>query len=300
MPVSAPSPSTAPPSSRPAVLGLAARYPWVLATLGVVALTLGLHLAGAEDPARWIASAYALVVAAWTSVGMVRDLMRGHWGVDVLAVTAIVATVLVGEYLAAVLVCLMLTGGEALEDYAAGRARRDLSALLDRAPQRAHRLGPDGSVEDVPVEEVRAGDRLLVRPAEVLPVDGTVASAEDGGEVAVDLDESSLTGESLPVTHRTGSAVMSGALNGTRAFVLEATASAVDSQYAAIVSLVQQVPESRAPMVRLADRYAVPSTAVAVAIVNALRAMKPGPHEAERLGDLAAAPARGERRAVSA
>ncbi|MGW9829553.1 cation transport ATPase [Micrococcus aloeverae] len=195
---------------------------------------------GAEDPARWIASAYALVVTAWTSVGMVRDLLRGHWGVDILAVTAIVATVLVGEYLAAVLVCLMLTGGEALEDYAAGRARRDLSALLDRAPQRAHRLRPDGSVEDVPVEQVRAGDRLLVCPAEVLPVDGIMASAEDGGEVAVDLDESSLTGEPLPVTHRTGSAVMSDALNGTRAFVLEATASAADSQYAAIVSLVQQ------------------------------------------------------------
>ena len=85
------------PPSRPAVLGFAARYPWVLATLVVVALTLGLHLAGAEDPARWIASAYALVVAAWTSVGMVRDLTRGHWGVDILAVTAIVATVLVGE-----------------------------------------------------------------------------------------------------------------------------------------------------------------------------------------------------------
>ena len=88
-------------------------------------------------------------------------------------------------------------------------------------------------------------------------------AAEDGGEVAVDLDESSLTGESLPVTHRTGSAVMSGALNGTRAFVLEATASAADSQYAAIVSLVQQAAESRAPVVRLADRYAVPSTATA-------------------------------------
>ena len=118
------------------------------------------------------------------------------------------------------------------------------------------------------MEEVRAGDRLLVRPAEVLPVDGTVASAEDGGEVAVDLDESSLTGESLPVTHRTGSAVMSGALNGTRAFVLEATASAADSQYAAIVSLVQQAAESRAPMVRLADRYAVPFTAVAYLIAG--------------------------------
>ncbi|MCT1810696.1 hypothetical protein ACIQ00_01660 [Micrococcus luteus] len=104
----------------------------------------------------------------------------------------------------------------------------------------------------------------------------------------MDLDGSSRTGESLPVTHRIDSAVMSGALNGTRAFVLEATASAADSQYAAIVSLVQQAAESRAPVVRLADRYAVPSTAVAVAIVNALRAMNPGPHEAERLGDHAA------------
>ena len=92
MPVSDPSPSSSPP----AVLGFAARYPWVLATLVVVALTLGLHLAGAEDPARWIASAYALVVAAWTSVGMVRDLLRGHWGVGILAVTVVVATVLVG------------------------------------------------------------------------------------------------------------------------------------------------------------------------------------------------------------
>jgi heavy metal translocating P-type ATPase len=250
------------------ITGIVRDYPWVVATLIVFVLTLGLHLAGAEDPARWIASAYALVVAAWTSVGMVKDLLRGNWGVDILAVTAIVATVLVGEYLAAVLVCLMLTGGEALEDYAAGRAKRDLSALLDRAPQRAHRLRADGSVEDVPVEEVCPGDRLLVRPAEVLPVDGTVAAGEDGGAVAVDLDESSLTGESLPVTHRTGSAVMSGALNGTRAFVLEATASAADSQYAAIVSLVKQAAESRAPMVRLADRYAVPFTAVAYVIAG--------------------------------
>ena len=250
------------------ITGIVRDYPWVVATLIVFVLTLGLHLAGAEDPARWIASAYALVVAAWTSVGMVKDLLRGNWGVDILAVTAIVATVLVGEYLAAVLVCLMLTGGEALEDYAAGRAKRDLSALLDRAPQRAHRLRADGSVEDVPVEEVCPGDRLLVRPAEVLPVDGTVAAGEDGGAVAVDLDESSLTGESLPVTHRTGSAVMSGALNGTRAFVLEATASAADSQYAAIVSLVEQAAESRAPMVRLADRYAVPFTAVAYVIAG--------------------------------
>lgn len=241
-------------------------YPWVLATLAGLATVGLLEWAGAQPVAQLIASVFALAVAAWTAVGMVRDLLRGHWGVDVLAVTAIVATVVVGEYLAALVVCLMLTGGEALEDYAAGRARKDLSALLDRAPQQAHRLNPDGTSQDIALGEVRPGDRLLIRPAEVVPVDGTLAVGPGGAEISADFDESSLTGEALPVTRTSGEEVLSGALNGQQAVELVANATAEDSQYARILALVQEAAASQAPMVRLADRYAVPFTAIAYLI----------------------------------
>lgn len=240
-------------------------YPWVIATLTALAVTLVLLAAGQPVAAQGVASVVALSIAAVVSVGMVKDLLKGHWGIDILAVTAIVSTVLVGEYLASLVVCLMITGGEALEDFAEGRARHDLSALLERAPQIAHRLDGDQAI-DIPIDQVQIGDRLLVRPAEVVPVDGVLALGADGEPVEVDLDESSLTGESLPVAHRSGQEVMSGALNGQQAFVMTATALAADSQYSRILALVQEASESRSPMVRLADRYAVPFTALAYVI----------------------------------
>ena len=248
------------------ITGALRSYPWVLATLGALIVVILLELSGQQQLAQLIASVFALGTAAWTSVGMVRDLMRGHWGIDILAVTAIVSTVVVGEYLAALVVCLMLTGGEALEDYAAGRAKKDLSALLERAPRVAHLLQANGSVQDVPLEQVQPGDRLLVRPAEVVPVDGTLAAGADGVNVVADFDESSLTGESLPVTRSSGDAVLSGSLNGQQAVTVIATATAEHSQYARILALVKDAAESQAPMVRLADRYAVPFTLVAYLI----------------------------------
>lgn len=240
-------------------------YPWVIATLTALVVTLTLLAIGQPVLARWVASAMALSIAAIVSVGMVKDLLKGHWGIDILAVTAIVSTVVVGEYLASLVVCLMITGGEALEDFAEGRAKRDLSALLERAPQIAHRINGD-QTSDIPLDQVQIGDRLLVRPAEVVPVDGVLESGPDGSAIEVDLDESSLTGESLPVSHGSGDEVMSGALNGQVAFTMTATALAADSQYSRIVALVEEASESRSPMVRLADRYAVPFTAFAYAV----------------------------------
>ena len=135
----------------------------------------------------------------------------------------------------------LLTSGEALEDYAAGRAGRELRDLLARAPQQAHRIHPGtGELEDVDVDQVRPGDRLLVRPAEVLPVDGHLAS----GEATV--DESSLTGESIPVTRALGDTVLSGSVNGGSAIEIVATLPAEDSQYQRIVALVTQAQERRA------------------------------------------------------
>jgi heavy metal translocating P-type ATPase len=238
------------------------RYPLVAVTLAVGAVVVGLLVAGQPGPAQWLGSGWALVVAARVAWGMVADVVAGHWGVDLLAVTAISSTVAVGEYLASLVVVLMLTGGQALEDYAANRARKELNALLERAPVLAHRRHPDGSVEDVPVEEVRPGDELLVRPAEVVPVDGCLVGAE------ADFDESSITGESLPVTRRAGEPVLSGVLNEQQAVVLRATATAADSQYSQIVAMVREAAESRAPVVRLADRYAVPFTAFALLVAG--------------------------------
>ncbi|WP_166844200.1 heavy metal translocating P-type ATPase [Isoptericola sp. BMS4] len=237
--------------------GILRGYPWVTATLVIGALVLVLVVGGQPRVAQWVGSGWALLVAGRVGVRMVRDLLAGHRGVDLLALTAIVATVAVGEYVASLVVVLMLTGGRALEDYAAHRARRELRDLLERAPTRAHRLAADESVAEVPVDDVRPGDRLLIRPSEVVPVDGELLSPE------VDLDESSLTGESLPVTRRAGDRVLSGALNTERAVTIRATAAARDSQYARIVAMVRDAAESRAPVVRLADRYAVPFTAFA-------------------------------------
>lgn len=241
---------------------LAAAYGLVLLSLLVLAVVVGLQVAGQGPAARWIGSAYALGMAAYVGVGMVRDVLRGSWGVDVLAVTAIISTVAVGEYLASLVVVLMLTGGEALEEYAAGRAGRELRALLERAPQRALRRTPEGDYEDVPARQVQPGDRLLIRPAEVVPVDGRLLSAE------ASFDESSLTGESLPVTRSAGQQVLSGTVNGGAAVEMVATVPAEQSQYQRIVALVAEAQERTAPLVRVADRYAVPFTALSFLIAG--------------------------------
>jgi heavy metal translocating P-type ATPase len=239
------------------------RYPLVVATV-LCSLAVGVLLAtGAQSAAQWAASLFALFVAARLAVGMVRAVAGGRWGIDLLAITAVVSTVAVGEYIASLIIVLMLSGGKALEDYAQSRAQRELTALLDLAPQTAHREVPGGKIENVAVDEVLPGDVLVVRPSEVVPVDGLLAS-----EFA-SLDESTLTGESLPVERTAGDPVLSGSVNGETAFRIKATAAAADSQYSRIVALVREASASRAPVVRLADRYAVPFTVFALLLAGA-------------------------------
>lgn len=229
------------------------RYRVVSLTVVVGLVCAVLALAGQRTPAAWIGGAYALAVALGYTVRMIRELRAGRVGVDLLAIVAIVATVLVGEIAASLIVVLMLSGGEALEDYANRRARRELDALLRRDPRSAHRYDGD-TVVDVPIQEVRVGDLLLVRPSEVVPVDAVLVSAD----AAFDL--SSITGESLPVEKTEGDPVLSGSLNGTEAVRVRATAVAADSQYQQIVALVAQASQGKAKVVRLADRFAVPFT----------------------------------------
>jgi heavy metal translocating P-type ATPase len=241
---------------RSAILG----YPLVAVTIAVGLIGGILAVSGHSDLARFVLSAYALVFAAVESVNMVQELRRGTWGIDILAITAIVATVAVGEYWASVVVVLMLTGGAALEVFAAGRARRELSALLERAPRSAHRVTPDGGVEDIDIEDVAVGDELMVKPGEVVPVDGELL----GGDAT--FDESSLTGESLPVEHVNGDALLSGSVNGSAVVRISATSTAAHSQYQMIIELVREASQSKAPFVRLADRVAVPFTFAALVV----------------------------------
>ena len=156
----------------------------------------------------------------------------------------------VGELLAAAVIAVMLASGRALEAWAAGRARRDLHALLERAPRTARRYRGQ-ALETVRLDAVMPGDLLLVAPGELVPVDGTVAGA------AAVLDESALTGEARPVERAPREPVRSGVVNAGGPFDLRVTATAADSTYAGIVRLVSEAEASQAPFVRLADRYAV-------------------------------------------
>jgi len=243
-------------------VALLRRYPVVGLAVAVAAVGGALELLGLSVVATWGISLFSLSIAARSGWRMVRSLLRGHVGLDVLAVTAIIATVLVGEYWASLVIVVMLSGGEALEDFAEGRAERELISLLERVPQIAHRYRADGSFEDVPATDVRIGDRLLVRPSELVPVDARLVSASGT------FDESSLTGESLPVDKVDGDSVLSGSVNGFDAVDVVATAVAADSHYQRIVELVSAAKESKAPLVRLADRYAVPFTIVSYVIAG--------------------------------
>ncbi|MEN2740322.1 heavy metal translocating P-type ATPase [Microbacterium sp. X-17] len=235
------------------------RYPFVIAAVGAALVAFGLSLTPAAAVSPWVAAAYAIVMAVRSSWAAVRKIARGSFGVDGLAVMAIVAALLVGETWAAFVVGFMLATGEALEDYAAHRARSELRALREREPTTAHRID-GGSTLTLPVDEIRIGDTVLVRSGEIVPVDGMLLD-ERGS-----FDESSLTGESLPVERHRTEEVASGAVNGAQPVRLRVLRAAAASQYQQIVALVEEASRSRAPTVRLADRFALPFTAVAIGI----------------------------------
>ena len=213
-------------------------------------LGLGLVVAGRPEAADFVWAVVTAAVGVRLVVSIVIDLFHREAGVDIIAVLAIVGALLLGEYLAGAVIALMLTTGTALEAYAAGRASRELSALLSRAPRVVGRY-EGGVLVERPVEEVRSGDLLLVKSGEVVPVDGLVV-----GDAAT-LDEAALTGESRVVTRLDGDQVSSGVVNAGSPFDLHATATVDTSTYAGIIRLVKQAQTEKAPAVRLADRYAL-------------------------------------------
>lgn len=194
-------------------------------------------------------------------IEMLKELRSGKYGVDILAITAIIATLAVGEYWASLMILIMLTGGDSLEDYAAKRANQELKALLDNSPQQAHKL-VGSTLTDIKVEAIAVADQLVVKPGEAVPVDGVIIKGK------ATFDESSLTGESKPISKSVGDSIMSGSINGDSSITMQAEKSASDSQYQTIIKLVRESEAQPANFVRLADRYAVPFTIVAYIIAG--------------------------------
>ena len=221
----------------------------VIALLGL-AVGLITYTRGETAFAHWIWGAATLPVVIALAVSIARDLLHGRMGVDAIAFLSMVAALVLGQTLAGIVVAIMYAGGTVLEDFAVARAERSLKSLVDRAPRIAHRhIGQ--SVEDIPVDDIKVGDAILVRAGEIIPVDGLITSAS-----AV-IDESALTGEPIPVTRLEKDEVRSGAVNAGQTFSMKATARAGESTYAGIVRLVTAAQTAKSPFMRLADRYAL-------------------------------------------
>lgn len=245
---------------------------------------------------QWLVIALVLVIVIDTVRGMIDDLRHGQVGVDVLAVVAILSTVAVAEYWASWAVTLMITSGEAIEEYAQAKAERSLTALMEAAPQTAHVVNLPGvgcgfatdkgdssdgfrrvglasaaaaahRFDTVPVEQVQLGDVLMVLPGETVPVDGELLSG------TATLDLSNINGEPVPREVFAGARVMSGAVNGSTALTMRATQVAADSQYQRILELVASAQESRPAVVKTADRLAVPFTVLSLMIADIAWAM---------------------------
>lgn len=239
----------------------AGRSRTLLLAAAVVPLAVGLllQLAGMKAAASTAFAVGTVPVLAVLLVDIARSLRAGRFGLDVLAALSMATALAFGEPLAGNVVALMYAGGQQLERFAEGRARREMTALVARAPRDAvvHR---DGALVVVPAVDLLAGDRVLVRSGDTVPADGAVI----GGPAVLDL--SSLTGETRPSRLEDGEEAPSGAVNAGDAFDLAILRPAADSTYAGIVRLVEEAASSRAPMVRLADRYALAFLLVSLAL----------------------------------
>ncbi|GGV08991.1 heavy metal translocating P-type ATPase [Lactobacillus acetotolerans] len=198
-----------------------------------------------------------MVIALMTEI--IQDWKNGRYGVDILAVIAIVSTMLIGDEWASWMIMVMATGGQTLEDYATGQADKELRSLLDNSPTFANKM-ENGGIVKVKAEDLKVGDHVIVKPSQQVPVDGRIVKGISR------FDQSSLTGESVPVSKKPGDDLMSGSINGDAAVEMEATKAAKDSEYQSIVALVKSSQSKPAKFVKMADRYAVPFTVISLVI----------------------------------
>jgi Cu+-exporting ATPase len=190
-------------------------------------------LIGLGVAAAYLYSVIAMLAPQWFPA----DLHDRHGQIDV-------------YFEAATVIIVLVLLGQVLELQARERTGSAIRALLNLAPKFAHRIADDGTESDIPLEQSRVGDRLRVRPGERVPVDGIVESG------ASSVDESMLTGESMPVEKPVGARVVGGSVNGTGAFVMRADRVGGDTLLAQIINLVSAAQRSQAPIQRLADQVA--------------------------------------------
>jgi heavy metal translocating P-type ATPase len=239
----------------------------IAATLVILLGGVMFLLPGGSETANRIWFVGLILCGAPVVYSTVRGLLRGKFAADVIASMTVVAALALGHPVVGLVIVIMQTGGEALERYAEGRASDALRALQDITPRRARRVAADGTVEEIDVDAVNVGDSILVRPGEMIPCDGEIV---DGSS---HIDTSTLTGEPVPERASPGSAVMSGSINVESPLTVRATAIPEESQFARIVALVREAQASKAPLQRVADRFAVwftPATVLVCVVAYAI------------------------------
>ena len=240
---------------------------WIEGLLfGAALATLAMGFGASFFNLSWLSSLLwelgTLGVLCWLVVLIGYSLAKGSVGLDVIAAFAMAGSLYLSEYLAGNVIAVMFAGGQVLEAYAQSRARREITALLARSPRQATRYEGE-ALKSIPVEDIEVGDRLLIRPGDVLPVDGLLANGP------VLLDEAVMTGESVAVAHATGDSLVSGVTNVGGAFDMVASTDTEGSTFAAIIRLVAKAEQQKAPMARLADQYAIGFFIFAVALAGA-------------------------------
>lgn len=238
-------------------------FPTWIALIDCIILIIAgfLFFSGYKEIIQAIFHISILLLALPLWIKIIRDILKGHFGVDLIAGVAILGAFLLGQYLPGLVIILMLSSGQALEVYAMKRASFELTKLLEKSPTHATKK-EDGHYIEISVDEINPGDEILIKSGEIIPVDGIVIEG-----VSL-IDESSLTGESIPVEKISSSFVSSGTENTTGNILIRATKIAKESRYAKIVSLVKNAQESKAPIVRLADQYAVVFTFITLGIAS--------------------------------
>ena len=242
------------------------RHQWKFFTIlgiGVIAAILD-FLCGAPKIGTWPISGILIdIFGIFMAITMLREMIEtlesGRWGVDILAIITVVSTMIVGDYWAAWMILIMLTGGDSLEDYATSQADKELRSLLQNSPRIADKL-VNGKIEEVKVDDLKIGDIVLIKPGSQVPVDGEIIKGNSS------FDQSSLTGESVPVDKKIGDDLMSGSINGDAAVEMKVTKAAKDSEYQSIIALVKSSEAKPAKFVKMADRYAVPFTIISLII----------------------------------
>lgn len=238
-------------------------YRWLSLAIVTAVVGLILQLLHQDTAVKWLLGSVALLQVFPLLKDMWEHLRSGGYGIDILAATAIVFSVILGEYWAAIVIVIMLTGGESLEAFAERRARTELNALLRQAPSTAHVIRSRKTI-DVRAEEVRVGEKLVIKAGETVPCDAEIMEGSSS------FNEASLTGESLPQAKTVGDQILSGSVNQEGVITAKALHTSADSQYQQIVKLVKSAAASKAPFVRLADRYSIPFTISAYAIAGAV------------------------------